>query len=261
MPGDKRVDYDRIAAQYNRRFQGEGQRGTATALQDLAHQYNAERILEVGCGTGRWLADLRSATPALFGLDLSAGMLHEAQERDPQMGLVRGQAGQLPFPNATFDLIYCVNAIHHFQGQAEFVQQAARLLRPGGQLAVVGMDPRQQRDKWYVYDYFPGTYPADLERFPSWGQVMDWMVAAGLIEISWRLVERIYDPKQGRRVLSDPFLEKNAASQLALLSDQEYAAGIKRIQRALAKAEAAGDNLVFPVEILSYMLVGKSPLK
>ena len=31
MPGDKRVDYDRIAAQYNRRFEGEGQRGTATA--------------------------------------------------------------------------------------------------------------------------------------------------------------------------------------------------------------------------------------
>jgi hypothetical protein len=86
---------------------------------------------------------------------------------------------------------------------------------------------------------------------------MDWMVGAGFVELRWRLVEHIVDPKQGRSVLSDPYLEKNAVSQLALLSDQAYAAGIERIRQALKAAEAADTELVFPVEILSAMLVGR----
>ena len=53
MALSKQVDYDRIAATYNRRFYGEGQRGTAVALLALARELEADRELEVGSGTGR----------------------------------------------------------------------------------------------------------------------------------------------------------------------------------------------------------------
>lgn len=255
MPGTH-VDYDRIASTYNRRFVADRQDGVAAALLALARDLGAERILEVGCGTGRWLADFQPITRQLYGLDFSAGMLAQACERDVDLHLVRGRGGQLSYPDGTFDLIYCVNAIHHFDNQRQFVSEAHRLLRPGGALAVLGSDPHDRRDSWFAYDYFEGMYEMDLGRFPSWGTIVDWMVADGFERVEWRPVERILDPKIGRAVLDDPFLQKDSCSQLALLTDEAYAAGLRRIEAALAEAKAAGETLVFPVDILIGVLVG-----
>jgi hypothetical protein len=137
------------------------------------------------------------------------------------------------------------------------VFEARRLLRPAGALVVVGMDPHGQRDHWYVYRYFQGSYETDLERFPGWEGVLDWMAAAGFAQITWKEVERIHDPKIGRDVLNDPFLRKESTSQLALLTDEAYAEGLRRIRAAIDAAEAAGKRLVFPVDIRMGMLVGR----
>ncbi len=261
MP-DNQVDYDRIAPGFDRRYTvGSEQRGIAAALLAMAEARaptggaDAVRILEVGCGTGYWLASLRPATAQLYGLDLSAGMLAQARSREEQLALARGRACQLPFADACTDLVYCVNAIHHFQRQRDFVFEARRLLRPGGTLVVTGMDPRAHRHRWYIYDYFAGTYETDLDRFPSWGTVMDWMVEAGFERIKWRPVERIEDHKVGREVFSDPFLQKDSCSQLTLLTDEGYAAGLRRIAAALSEAEGA--SLTFATDLLQAMLVGR----
>jgi ubiquinone/menaquinone biosynthesis C-methylase UbiE len=253
---NRQVNYDQIAPTYDRRFDHDEPRGTGMALLTLAQDLQVERLLEVGCGTGHWLAFLRPAIPHLFGLDLSAGMLSQTRRRNGELALVRGRADQLPFPDASFDLVTCVNAIHHFEHQRTAIAEARRLLRPGGALAIVGSDPRQHRDKWYVYDFFDGTYETDLERFPSWGMVLDWMIATGFTRVEWRLAEHIEDHKHGGAVLADPFLEKNACSQLALLSDDEYAAGLDKIRAAVAAGRTGGDTVRFPCEILLRMLVG-----
>jgi SAM-dependent methyltransferase len=202
---------------------------------------------------------LRAITGQLYGLDLSAGMLVQAQQREENLALVHGRAGQIPFPDASLDLVCCVNAIHHFQQQRAFVAEAWRVLRPGGALAVIGMDPRAHRHRWYLYEYFAGTYETDLARFPSWGTVLDWMVASGFQQVEWRLVEQIRDHKVGRSVLADPYLRKEAVSQLTILSDGAYAAGLARIEAALAAAEAAGKTLTFPTDLLLAMLAGRVP--
>jgi ubiquinone/menaquinone biosynthesis C-methylase UbiE len=263
MP-DKQVDYDRIAPGYNRRFAaGSEQRGIAAALLALAEVQAREeargmgRILEVGCGTGHWLANLRPAPGRLYGLDLSVGMLAQARSREERLCLARGRACELPFADACADLVYCVNAIHHFQRQRDFVFEARRLLRTGGTLVVAGIDPRAHRHRWYIYDYFVGTYETDLDRFPSWGTVMDWMVEAGFERIEWLLVEQIEDHKVGRGIFSDPFLQKDACSQLALLTDRAYAAGLRRIAAALTESEAKGAPITFATDLWLAMLVGR----
>ena len=250
-----RVNYDQIAPTYNRRFAGEWRSGTLVALEGLIQACGAVRVLEAGCGTGHWLDKLTIPARQLVGLDFSAGMLAQAQERENTLALLQGRAEELPFPAGVFDLVYCVNAIHHFQRQAEFIRQAQRVLRRGGALAVQGMDPHHQND-WYVYEYFEGTLATDLRRFPPWEQVMEWMSAAGFERLELSLAEEIEDPKTGAAVLTDPFLAKNACSQLALLSDQAYAAGLQRIRQALAEAEARGETLLFPNTIHIHQLVG-----
>jgi SAM-dependent methyltransferase len=211
----------------------------------------------VGCGTGRWLADLRPLTQQLYGLDFSGGMLAQARRRDGRLHLIQGRGGRLAFAAATFDLLYCVNAIHHFDGQRAFVFEARRLLRPGGALAVVGMDPHSGQDRYYLYHYFEGVFETDLARFPSKGMVLEWMAAAGFAQVEWRVVERILDHKVGRAALDDPFLHKDTTSQLTLLSDAAYAAGLRRIEAALEAAEDAREQLIFPVDISIGMLTGR----
>lgn len=259
----ERVDYDRLAPTYDARYAAGARSGTGEALRALVEVRGAKRVLEVGCGTGHWLQDLQRAGIGqicgvrAYGLDLSSGMLRQAHEKAPSLDLVRGRAARLGFPGAAFDLVYCVNAIHHFEAPRTFVAEAARVLRPGGMLAVIGMDPRGQRDRWYVYDYFEGVYERDLARFPSWGTVMEWMVSEGFGEVSCRVVERLGDDLAGRAVLDHPFLRKESCSQLALLSDEAYAAGMQRIEAALDRAEARGVEIVFRDELSLAMISGQ----
>jgi ubiquinone/menaquinone biosynthesis C-methylase UbiE len=256
------VDYDQIANSYNRRFEHEGPDGTRAALVEFARSINAQRILEVGCGTAHWLSAIQTDfgnETLLFGVDLSAGMLLKARQDTERINLIHACAEQLPIASHNFDMVYCLNAIHHFDDPRAFIQEARRLLRPGGWLAVIGTNPRGRRDRWYIYDYFPGTYKRDLDRFPSWGTIIDWVIECDFGELQWRLAEHIHDPKFGSEVLNDPFIEKNATSQLALLSDQEYLAGIDRINQAISKAQQENQVTLFRCDIYLYLLVAATP--
>jgi len=186
-------------------------------------------------------------------------MLGQARQQDTRFRLICAHATRLPFPEAAFDLVFCVNALHHFDAPRVFISEARRLLRPGGALAVVGMDPHTGRDDWYVYDYFEGTLAADLARFPSAGTILDWMIASGFDQVERRVAEHINGHFLGREVLGDYFLQKHSTSQLALLTDEAYAAGVRRMEAALAAAEAEGETLVFPNDLSLTILIGRTP--
>jgi SAM-dependent methyltransferase len=253
----KRVDYDKVAPTYDQRFAhyAGAPKGVAAALIDLVGEVQAGRVLEAGCGTGYWLRNLNPLDCTVYGLDRSTGMLRLARSAGLP-NLARGDAESLPFPGAAFDLVICVNALHHFAEAPRFIHEGRRLLRPGGALAVAGMDPHSGRDRWYLYDYFPGTRELDLRRYPSSGTIVNWMIAAGFDPVRWQVVERLHETRSGREILDEPMLQKNATSQLTLLSDEQYAAGIARIRAAIAQAEAAGEEITFPVDISLQMVVG-----
>ena len=257
----KRVNYDQIADKYNQRYHEDSLAGVERALAQLVEDTNAQNILEAGCGTARWLDGLANSHPEahFYGLDYSQGMLTQAQYRGTDLQLMRGKGGQLPVKAASFDLVFCVNALHHFHDPAGFVDQAQKILRPGGILAIIGQVPQDRRNRWFVYDYFEGSYDIDLQRFPTWGTVMDWMVLAGFHSIQWEPVEWISADKYGREVLDDPFLQKHAVSQLAMISETAYTAGIEKIKAALNRADAESKTLKFETRLRLDMLAGTTP--
>jgi ubiquinone/menaquinone biosynthesis C-methylase UbiE len=91
-------------------------------------------ILDIGCGTGRLLrkAGARWPEAALFGVDLSEGMIAQARARTPGATFTVGAAETLPAPDASVDLALSTASFHHWQDQAAGLRQVARVLRPGG---------------------------------------------------------------------------------------------------------------------------------
>jgi SAM-dependent methyltransferase len=254
----KRVEYDEVSAVYDQRYRSGGPVGIAKSLRELACKVEAHRVLEVGCGTGHWLTLMQNCA-IRCGLDYSAGMLDKAKQRDESLRLIRGTATRLPFCEDMFDFVFCVHALHHFDDPPTFVYEARCVLRTGGALAIVGMDPQTEQDRWYLYDYFPGTYETDLARYPSGDMILHWMKEAGFVECECRMAARLEHDFIGREVLSDPVLQKNGTSQLSLLTEDAFVDGMARIGEALQLAERRGEEIVFPTHIALLIVVGFVP--
>ncbi len=232
----ERVDYDTIAPTYDARYGGRPYETVTEAIRRLVTAIRPEYALEVGCGTGHWLASLGDLIPHACGADSSLNMLRKGAGKLAASRLVRATAEALPFRRGCFDLIFCVNAVHHFPDLDGFIAEAWRLLRRGGTLAVIGMDPHRGRDRWCVHDYFPETRAIDLARFPSSGAIADAMLRAGFDRVECATACRITEIRIGEAVLTDPELQRRGCSQMALLTDDQYEAGINRVKSALQTA-------------------------
>jgi SAM-dependent methyltransferase len=251
------LNYDRVAREYHKRYESSPLTGAARALQNLARARHTRRILDVGCGTGRWLEILARPDRLAIGLDPSRGMLAQARARLPHIPLIQAQGEALPVADASFDLVTLVHVLHHLTDPTRFMAEAARCLMPGGTLALIGSDPTAPGNAWYIYDYFPGVKELDEARFPAWEQVRAWMTAAGFGQMEARAVEIVDVVWTGDQVFEDAFLAKNATSQLAMLSDEAYQAGIDRIRAAIA----ADPDITFHTHIEMIMMIGKSKNK
>lgn len=255
MASRKAINYDEIACTYDKRYEGAYKPdGIASKLMNLAGETRAGRILEVACGTGHWLKIL-SGTARVYGMDLSFGMLQKAMEKQGAFHLINADIDYLPFSKNSFDMIICVNALHHFRNPSGFILNARKLLKPEAVLVVIGMNPHAAGDRWFIYDYFPGTYQTDLKRYPSPGTILDWMISSGLKNVHWQIGERIVAHRKGNNVFP---LSKDFTSQLTLLSPGEYKNGIARIESDLRAAEEKGETVIFPVDISLSMVTGRA---
>lgn len=121
---------------------------TATQAGDLA----GKRVLEVGCGHGGGASYLtRTHHPASYtGLDLNPAGIEFCQTRHqvPNLDFVRGNAEDLPFPDASFDALINVESSHCYPHLGVFLDEVARVLSPGGHFLYTDSRPRELLDDW-----------------------------------------------------------------------------------------------------------------
>ena len=236
----QRVDYDRVAATYDSRYERNTYTGVEQALASFVEDGGAEdrRVLEIGCGTGHWVRRLRQSSHMAFGVDPSAGMLQIAS--DSLRGrVIRGRAEALPCAGASCDRLFCVNALHHFSDPAGFLVEARRVLRSRGGVLTVGLDPHNGQDQWWVYDYFPGALSEDRKRYLPTGRIRDLMTAAGFYRCETRMIQNLAREMTVAEARSAGFLDRTDKSQLMVITDAEYEAGIQRIETAETTDEAS----------------------
>jgi len=115
------------------------------------------RVLDIGCGTGRFagraLAHLPNAQ--VWGLDLSNGMLRHAEARSHDYGgrlhIVQGDSERLPFGDNSFDVVTCSHSFHHYPHQDKVLAEMHRVLRPDGRLLLIDGD-RDRLWGWFVFN-------------------------------------------------------------------------------------------------------------
>lgn len=99
------------------------------------------RVLDLGCGTGPVLAEVRKHGLACTGLDLSPDMIERARGRLRTMGLADddvhlGDCCRTPFADASFDAVVCLGVISYVETYGDVLREIARLVKPGGHVIV-----------------------------------------------------------------------------------------------------------------------------
>lgn len=133
-----RREYDETAGDYDEEWASYVDATTRETLRRLTLPEEAS-VLDVGCGTGALLDELRRLDAGRFrvGVDLSPRMLSEAVRKTKgEVPVSAALAEALPFGDSTFDVVVSCNAFHFFVDPRSFLAEARRVLRPGGRLVV-----------------------------------------------------------------------------------------------------------------------------
>jgi SAM-dependent methyltransferase len=92
------------------------------------------RVLDAGCGMGRWLHFAREQGARIVGMDVSAAVEVAAQREGAAADFVQADLRRPPFMADAFDLVYSFGVVHHLADPAAAVRSLATLVRPGGTL-------------------------------------------------------------------------------------------------------------------------------
>jgi ubiquinone/menaquinone biosynthesis C-methylase UbiE len=132
------AEYARLAPDYDDKWSFYVEATTRETLARLSLR-PADRLLDVGCGTGVLLHRLARSHPAMLlcGVDPVPEMLAVARRRlPPEIGLREGWAERLPFENERFDVVVSCNMFHYIRQPAAALREMGRLLSPGGRLVI-----------------------------------------------------------------------------------------------------------------------------
>jgi len=122
-------------------------REARTLLRWLGDDLRGLRVLDVAGGDGYWAARARAHGAWAVALDLSGAKLCRGRGLSAPPALVRGDALDLPFADASFDRVMSICAIEHFDDGARAVDEMARVLAPGGEL-VMSADALTLARRW-----------------------------------------------------------------------------------------------------------------
>lgn len=104
------------------------------------------RVLDVGCGTGELLEHLQGHGARTSGADPAPRMVELAGARVAGADVRPGGFERLPFGDGAFDALLAVNALHLAEHQERALAEAARVLAPGGVVALAGWAERARND-------------------------------------------------------------------------------------------------------------------
>jgi len=107
----------------------------------LPHIRKDAKVLDVGCGTGKFVHKLWNVTKGIeiHGVDLSNEMIERARSKQggESINFVVGDVENLPYESKTFDIVTCSNSFHHYPNQKKALSEMRRVLKDEGKLLII----------------------------------------------------------------------------------------------------------------------------
>ena len=175
----KYYEQESLAPKTLDRFRAIGQ-ALLRQIQDVTNQRKLD-VLDIGCGAGAQCNFWLEAGHHYSGVDVNQPLIELARERARHLNLSAhfdvATATALPFPNESIDICLLTGIIEHVVDWQACVNEAARVLRPGGLLYILTtnvLSPRQEEMNLPLYSW----YPASLKRYIERRAVTDWPAVA-----------------------------------------------------------------------------------
>lgn len=215
-----------------------------------------DAVLDVGCGTGEDVVAMALGNPGprvTVGLDRSFAMTGEARRRARESGRCRwiaSDAADVPFADATFDACRCERLLMHVACPDDVVRELARVLRPGGRLALVEPDYETlvaDTDEAGIGRRIKAHRIPSMARHPTIGRrLFRLAVTAGLREIDvrgWVVVGTTYGDVQA----AGAHQSARAAVAAGVVSAYEADAWLASLERNAAAASYFGSHTIYSV--------------
>lgn len=197
---------------------------------------NGKRVLDVGCGTGRFTRAIAARGARVSGVDKSETMLEAARftplgEDGIQPDYIRGDANDA-LPGGNYDAITAFYALQYLDVPA-FCHRARAALAPGGMLVLASFPHRHFVESEFAR-FFPSMAGLDLARFPSLQRLEAAMADADLARVNAELIALELDDPAESIVAK---VQRKYLSSFHLLSDEEFRDGVAAMRKAWRPGE------------------------
>ena len=212
-------------------------------------QVQIDRILDLGCGTGRYSAALAAHFEAsVVAVDPSEKMLSEARKKGgDSLHFLRGSAESVPLADGAADLVFISMAFHHFDDPEKGARECFRVLRKGGVLCLRAAT--SDRIGLYPYvPFFPGARRLMGDILPTAAFVKCTFEGAGFDPAQHQLI----NGKVARtwRLFAEKIAHR-ADSCLALLTDEEFSKGLAALEDFARNAGSTGP-VIEPIDLFVF---------
>jgi ubiquinone/menaquinone biosynthesis C-methylase UbiE len=226
--------YDKtdIHLRYNesRKLPGETIKLWLEAISKYVAIDSINRIIDLGCGTGRFMEGLSNHFSAkVYGIDPSWNMLSMAKQTliSHKIEFIQGDAENIPLANDVADMIFLSMVYHHIKNKDKAIYEFRRILKAYGFLCI-RTSTIDSLDSYPYLQFFPTALQINIEKLPSRDGLIDFLQKNGFKTMRHAIISQITAENYNQ------YFEKiklRGLSDLTAITDDEFNEGLAQLEK------------------------------